>query len=57
MTDPDLRIRGGGGGGGGGSHPDPEIRRGGGGLENKFLWPLGPQFGRKIREALPWIHH
>ena len=51
VADPDLQIRGGwwgshpdlqirGGGGGGGSHPDPEIR---GSFE--------PQFGLKIRGA------
>ena len=40
MPDLDLEIR-------GGSHPEPLIR-GGGGLQKKFFWPFGPQFGLKI---------
>ena len=47
VADPDLQIRGG-GGEGGDSHPDPEIRRGGG-RKTKFCQPLGLQFGLKIR--------
>ena len=31
---------------GGGGHPNPEIR-GGAGLQNKFLRPFGPHFGKK----------
>ena len=38
--------------GGGDGHADPE-RRGGGGLQKIFFWPLGPQFGLKIRGAAP----
>ena len=30
------------------SHPDPEIREGGG-VPKKIFQPLGPQFGLKIR--------
>ena len=59
VADPDLQIRGRPG------HPDPEIR---GGLVTKktFFWPLGPQFGLKIREVggswappldLPLLHY
>ena len=57
VPDPDLEIAVGGGGGGRGSgHPDPKIR-----VERsppkKFFQPFGPQFGPKVRGALPWIHH
>ena len=34
---------------GGGGHPDPEIRGGGAGLQNKFFRPFRPRFGKKIR--------
>ena len=34
-------------GGGRSSHPDPEIRRRGGGLKKLFFRPFGPQFGLK----------
>ena len=37
VADPDLQIR---EGGGGGSHPDSEVRWGGG-LNNIFFGPLG----------------
>ena len=40
------RIRG--GGAGGGSHPDPEIRVGGG--LKKIFRPFGPQFDLKIKK-------
>ena len=42
VADPDLQIRGRPG------HPDPKIR-GGSGNKKDFFWPLGPQFGLKIR--------
>ena len=47
MPNPDLDITGWPG------HPDPEIRkRGGGGTVSKnFFRPLGPQFGLKIRRG------
>ena len=47
MPNPDLEITGWPG------HPDPEIRkRGGGGTVSKnFFRPLGPQFGLKIRRG------
>ena len=57
VKDPDLQI-----GRGGGSHPDPEIK-GGGGLKKNFFRPFGPQFGLKLRGrpgipgSLPWIRH
>ena len=44
VADSDRQIRGWGGGVGG--HPDPEIR---GAVSKKIFWPLGPQFGLKIR--------
>ena len=44
MADPDRQMR----GRGVVSHPDPEIR-GGGGVPKKIFQPLGPQFGLKIR--------
>ena len=37
------------GGGVGGGHPDPEIA-GGGGLQKQFFRPLGPYFGREMRD-------
>ena len=40
VADPGLQIRGV-GGGGRGSHPDPEIRGGGGGLKKIFFGPSG----------------
>ena len=46
MADPDLQIREGGG------HPDPEIREEPG-LNKIFFLPFGPQFGLKVRGALP----
>ena len=47
MPNPDVEITGWPG------HPDPEIRkRGGGGTVSKnFFRPLGPQFGLKIRRG------
>ena len=38
------------------------LRKGGGGLQENFFGPFGPQFGLKIREgrpprSLPWIYH
>ena len=39
---------------GGPSHPDPEIRWGGGSVSKKlFFWPFGPQSGLIIRGAAP----
>ena len=47
MVDPDYQIKGGRGG-----HSDPEIK-----VKPRspkiFIWPLGPQFGLKIRGA--WL--
>ena len=45
VPDPDLEIslgirR-------GGSHPDPQVRGGGGGLQKNFIRPFRPQFGLK----------
>ena len=37
-------------GGGGGRQPEP-VKRGGAVLRNNFVWPLGPQFGLKIRRG------
>ena len=42
MPDSDLEMGGGGGGGG-------RERRWGAGLQKKYFWPFGPQFGLKIR--------
>ena len=46
VADPDNQIRGGGG------HPDPEIR-GMPGLKKNIFRHFGPQFGLKIRGAVP----
>ena len=53
VPDPDLEIRGRGGG-----HPDPQKKEGGG-LQNDFFRPFGPQFGLKIRglRGLPSMRH
>ena len=47
VADPDLQIR-------GARSSDPEIR--GGSLQKDFFQPFGPQFGLKIRGAVPPGH-
>ena len=44
MPDSDLEMEGGGGG----------ERRLGAGLQKKYFWPFGPQFGIKIRGGGTW---
>ena len=45
VTDSDLQIR------GEPSHPDPEIKGGGGAVSKKMFQPFGPQFGLTIRRG------
>ena len=55
VADPDLQRKVGGGVGAGGSHPDFEIR-GGGGLQKQIFRPFGAHFALSIRggrEGLP----
>ena len=47
---------------GGPSHPNPEIRGGGGGRPQNFFWPFGSHCGKKKGGPGPcgplsWIHH
>ena len=41
MTNSDLEI----------GEGERRIGGGGGGLQKKYFWPFGPQFGLKIREG------